>query len=146
MAALLDLHASNQLVDIFPANVSQVLQRALDGGAATEDQTQKFSTAVKFFKFGTSSTFAEGLQGFLGQGDLTASMRRECTVNEKGRYLESFQYVVDRPAKEQVQTDACTGKIRTRDKGRDGWLLEDFVMHEVSQKAKLRKAHCRART
>jgi hypothetical protein len=141
------LREAGKIAGIFPAGAAQLIEdgfnEAAKGFVMDPGLVAKFvsTLSVKHFCFGTNETFANGLTGFISDKDLTRSIEQECKLNEGGKYFDDYKYVVLQKAKEEVKQDQATKLDKIKDKGHDGWTLDNFVNLEVAKKAKLERSH-----
>ena len=113
----------------------------------------KLVMPAKYFLFGQTKAFMDGLPGML-TGGLLRSMAEEARENESGKWLAEFEYVVNREAVEDVPDLATTAKFKgklsssgniiVRDHGHGGMTLADFCSHEMARAAELTVAEVAA--
>ena len=90
--------------------------------------------------FGDDSDFKDGLNKKIKS--LYRSMEEECYLNDDGKWMKHFDYIVNQPAFEWVE-DPFTPH-RVRDKGHNGWTLDTFVNLDIARKAQLSSAEVAA--
>lgn len=105
-------------------------------GAAISEEVARHKFAqhrpdVQYMMFGNVTACCERLS--LGIQNLTRSMEQECTQNNHGKYAAEYEYVVCKPAVEEIQ--ATTGL--TRDFGHQDMDLNAFCQCEMAQDASL---------
>ena len=110
---------------------------------------------------GSTDAFLYGLSGLLDEGGLRRSMEEEFRENEGGKWWAEYQYVVHRPAAEDVDADggplqastegyhlfgktSLTGKLVKRDDGHDEMSLADFCEHSMAKASGLSDAEVAA--
>ena len=71
----------------------------------------KFTTPAKYFLFGDTDAFMNGLPGML-EGGIFRSMAEEARFNEGGKWWGEFLYVVVRAAEEDVADLPSTAKFK----------------------------------
>ena len=113
----------------------------------------KFTMPAKYFLFGETDAFMNGLPGML-KGGLSRSMAEEAWFNEGGRWWEEFRYVVERRAEEDVADLPSTAKFKgktsssghviVRDHGHSGMTLSSFCEHAMAKAAQLSPAEVAA--
>ena len=113
----------------------------------------KLVMPAKYFLFGQTKAFMDGLPGML-TGGLLRSMAEEARDNQQGKWLAEFEYVVNREAVEDVPDLATTAKFKgklsssgniiVRDHGHGGMTLADFCSHEMARAAELTVAEVAA--
>ena len=132
----------------FEALVSSPSTADADAGGG-----DKLVMPAKYFLFGHTKAFMDGLPGML-EGGLLRSMAEEARQNEGGKWWAEFAYVVERAAKEDVADLPTTAKFKgkrsvsgeliVRDRGHDGMTLADFCKHEMARSAELTPAEVAA--
>ena len=113
----------------------------------------KLTMPAKFFLFGQTKAFMDGLPGMF-EGGLLRSMAEEARQNEGGKWWAEFAYVVERTAEEDAADLATTAKFKgkrshsgetiVRDRGHAGLRLADFCAHEMARSAELTVAEVAA--
>ena len=113
----------------------------------------KLVMPAKYFLFGQTKAFMDGLPGML-EGGLLHSMAEEARQNEGGKWWAEFAYVVERAAEEDVADLPSTAKFEgkksasgetiVRDRGHGGMTLVAFHAHEMARAADLSLAEVAA--
>ena len=122
---------------------------SVGAGNAGDQAGAKMVSNVDEMTFGSDKEHKEGLRGLVSE--LTRSMQDEARQNERGRWLKEFEYVVDRPAREDVDLPttkkgkvSSSGEVIIRDRGHDGLKLDDFCKMPDAVAAKLTRAEVAA--
>ena len=124
-----------------------------DTAALADAGYDKFTTPAKYFLFGDTDAFMNGLPGML-EGGIFRSMAEEARFNEGSKWWEEFLYVVVRAAEEDVADLPSTAKFKgkisssgdviVRDRGHANMTLMDFCEHEMATAAGLSPAEVAA--
>ena len=107
-----------------------LLRQPAESAQHPEAEHWEAKMSTPFMEFGDKEMYKDGISARL---KLTRSLRKEFEDNLGGRYIELFDYVFKGPAKEEypsVKGSAPTPAdipAYTRDLGRDGWTLDDFL-------------------
>ena len=123
-----------------------------DTAALADAGYDKFTTPAKYFLFGDTDAFMNGLPGML-EGGIFRSMQEEARFNEDGKWWEEFRYVAERAAEEDVDLPSTekfkgmtssSGHTIVRDRGHENMTLLSFCEHEMAKAAELSQAEVAA--
>jgi serine/threonine protein kinase len=130
----------SQFTELYEAVMNDYKEKERTGKIVSNIDTPQDNKFCSEYLYGEAAVFKDGLMNFLSMADLIQSVQSEFRTNEDGRYYPEYQYVVEQEAVEEEQKDPATGKMRVKDKGHGGMILDDFMA--LSPARTLGKAHC----